>query len=86
MEEEWELIWTLWFIRKGFLRGVVDNLWETLNKQYCSQFRLWLTVYRNITPYQILEHLNNRWYPLDVKAKKELKKHTTQSGTTPSST
>ncbi len=30
--------------------------------------------YRNITPYQILEHLNNRWCPVDVKAKKELKK------------
>ncbi len=30
--------------------------------------------YRNITPYQILEHLNNRWCPLDAKAKKELKK------------
>ena len=29
---------------------------------------------RNITPYQILEHLNNRICPLDVKAKKELKK------------
>jgi hypothetical protein len=30
-------------------------------------------VYRNITPFQILKHLNNRWCPLDVKAKKELK-------------
>jgi hypothetical protein len=28
----------------------------------------------NITPYQILKHLNNRWCPLDMKAKKELKK------------
>jgi hypothetical protein len=25
-EEEWELVRTSWFIRKGFLRGVVDNL------------------------------------------------------------
>jgi len=30
-------------------------------------------VYQNITPFQILEHLNNRWCPLDVKAKKALK-------------
>jgi len=29
--------------------------------------------YRNITPYQIPEHLNTRWCPLKVKAKKELK-------------
>jgi hypothetical protein len=28
----------------------------------------------NFTPYQILKHLNNRWCPLDVKAKMELKK------------
>jgi hypothetical protein len=29
--------------------------------------------YQNITPFQILEHHNNRWCPLDVKAKKALK-------------
>jgi hypothetical protein len=73
MEEEWELVWTSWFIQKGFLRGVVDNLRDALNKQFYSQLRHRLTVYRNITPYQILEHLNTCWCPLDVKAKKELK-------------
>ena len=31
-------------------------------------------VYRNITPHQILEHLNNRWCPLNVQAKRALKK------------
>jgi hypothetical protein len=30
-------------------------------------------VYHNVTAFQILEHLNNRWCPLDVKAKKVLK-------------
>jgi hypothetical protein len=30
--------------------------------------------YRNITPFQILKHLNNCWCPLDVQAKKELHK------------
>jgi hypothetical protein len=30
--------------------------------------------YRNITPHQIFEHLNKRWCPLDVQAKKVLKK------------
>jgi hypothetical protein len=29
--------------------------------------------YQNVTPFQILEHLNDRWWPLDVKAKKALK-------------
>ncbi len=32
-----------------------------------------LTAYQNITPFQILEHLNDRCCPLDVKAKKALK-------------
>jgi hypothetical protein len=66
-------VWTSWFIRKGILRGVVDNLRDALDEQYYSQLRHRLTAYRNITPYQILKHLNTRWCPLDVKAKKELK-------------
>ncbi len=63
----------MWFIRKGFLWGIIDNLRNALNKQYYSQLRHRLTAYRNVTPFQILEHLNNRWCPLDVKAKKALK-------------
>jgi hypothetical protein len=72
-EEDWELGRTLWYIRKGFLKGVVDNLHDALDKQYYSQLRHCLTAYCNITPYQILEHLNNRWCPLNVQAKKALK-------------
>ena len=63
MEEEWELVQNSWFIRKGFLCGVVDNLQDALDEQYYSQLRHRLTAYRNITPYQILEHLNNCWCP-----------------------
>jgi len=33
-EEEWELVRTSWFIRKGFLRGAVDNLRDALDEQY----------------------------------------------------
>ncbi len=74
-EEEWECIRTSWYIRKGFLRGVVDNLRDALDEQYYSQLKHRLTTYRNVTPYQILNHLNERWCPLDVQAKKELKKN-----------
>ncbi len=72
MDEEWELVWTSRFIRKGFLKGIVDNLWDALNEQYYSQLRHQLTAYHNITPFQILKHRNNRWCPLDIKLKKEL--------------
>jgi hypothetical protein len=72
-EEEWDLIQTLWFIQKGFRRGIVDNLHDALNKQYYSQLNHQLMAYQNVTPFQILEHLNNRWCPLDIKAKKALK-------------
>jgi hypothetical protein len=72
-EEEWDLIQTLWFICKGFLRCIVDNLRDALNEQYYSQLKHRPTAYQNVTPFQILEHLNNRWCPLDVKAKKALK-------------
>jgi hypothetical protein len=74
MEEEWELIRTSWFIRKGFLKGIVDNLRDTLNKQYYSQLKHGLIIYHNITPFQILEHLNDRWCPLNIQAKKKLRK------------
>jgi hypothetical protein len=72
-EEEWDLVRTSWFIRKGFLRGIVDNLRDALDEQYYAQLKHRLTAYRNVTPFQILEHLNDRWCPLDVKAKKALK-------------
>jgi hypothetical protein len=73
-EDEWELILTSWFIQKGFLQGIVDNLRDALDKQYYSQLKHPLTAYRNITPFQILEHLNECWCPLDIQAKKVLKK------------
>jgi hypothetical protein len=72
-EEDWELGRTSWYIRKGFLKGVVHNLCDAIDEQYYSQLRHRLTAYRNITPYQILEHLNDRWCPLNVQAKKALK-------------
>ena len=74
-EEEWELVCTSWFIRKGFLRGIIDNLHDALDEQYYSQLKHWLMAYRNVMPFQILNHLNDRWCPLDVQAKKELKKN-----------
>ncbi len=74
LEEEGELVWTSWFIQKDFLCGIVKNLRNALDKHYYSQLRHWLMASHNITPYPILEHLNNCWCPLDVKAKKELKK------------
>jgi hypothetical protein len=72
-EEEWDLICMSWFIQKGFLQGIVDNLRDALNKQYYAQLKHRLTAYQNVTPFQILDHLNDCWCPLDVKAKKALK-------------
>jgi hypothetical protein len=74
MEEEWELIRTSWFICKGFLKGVIDNLHDALDKQYYSQLKHHLTMHRKISPFQILQHLNDCWCPLNVQAKKELRK------------
>jgi hypothetical protein len=73
-EEEWGRVRTTWFIRKGLLKAILDNLCDALDKQYYCQLKHCLTAYHNITPFQILEHLNNCWCPLDVQAKKELHK------------
>ncbi len=72
-EEDWDLTRTACFIRKGFLQGIVDNLRDALDKQYYSRLKHCLTAYLNVTAFQILEHLTNRWCPLDIKAKKALK-------------
>ena len=37
-EEEWDLIWTSWFIQKGFPRIIVDNLRDALDEQYYSSW------------------------------------------------
>jgi hypothetical protein len=60
-EEEWDLIHTAWFIQKGFLQEIVNNLRDAHDEQYYSQLEHCLMAYRNIAPFQILEHLNDRW-------------------------
>ena len=49
------------------------NMRNALDKQYYSQLKNITTAYRNTTPIQILEHLDTRWCPLDVRARKLLK-------------
>jgi hypothetical protein len=58
-EEEWEQTLTSWYIRKGFLKGVIENMQDALDEQYYSQLKHRLTKYRNITPQKILDHLND---------------------------
>ncbi len=73
MEEEWEEKRKSWFTWKGFLRGATTNMRDALDKQYYSQLKHINTAYCNTTPIQILEHLDTRWCPLDVCARKLLK-------------
>jgi hypothetical protein len=72
MEQEWDCTCETWAINKGFLRGVTSNFCDTLDKSWYSQLKSVHTAYRNTTPIQILEHLNSRWCPLNVHAKKNL--------------
>jgi hypothetical protein len=62
-EEDWDLVRTPRFIQKGFLWGIVDNLCDALDKKFYTQLKQQLTVYQNVTPYQILEDRNDRWCP-----------------------
>jgi hypothetical protein len=50
------------------------NMQDALDEQYYSQLKNINTTYRNTTPIQILVHLDTRWCPLDVQARKILKK------------
>jgi hypothetical protein len=73
LEEEWERTRTCWYIWKGFLKGVTANMRNALDKQFYSQLKHHHLAYRNITPFQLLEHLNTIWCPLNVQSKKKLK-------------
>jgi hypothetical protein len=73
MEEEWEEGRTSWYIRKGFLCGVMMNMHDALNEAYYSQLKHIMTADCNTTPIQILKHLDKRWCPLDIRVKKQLK-------------
>jgi hypothetical protein len=73
MEEEWEEKRESWFIRKGFLRGATMNMRDAFDEEYYLQLKNINTAYRNTTPIQILDHLDTRWCPLDVRTRKLLK-------------
>jgi hypothetical protein len=73
MEEEWDEKCTSWFIRKGFLCRVTMNMHDALDEQHYLQLKNINTAYQNTTPIQILEHLDTRWCPLNVRARKLLK-------------
>ena len=49
------------------------NMCDVLDEQYYSQLKNINTAYGNTTPIQILEHLDTRWCPLDVRARMLLK-------------
>ena len=72
-EEVWELTLTSWYIRKGFIKGVAKYMRDALDEQYHAQLKHRLTKYRNITPQQILAHLDDQWCSLDVMAKKQIR-------------
>ena len=58
-EEEWERTLTSWYKRKGFLKGVAENMRDALDEQYYAQLKHRLTKYRNIMPQKILDHMND---------------------------
>jgi hypothetical protein len=72
IEQEWEQTHKIWAIRKGFLCGVA-NIRKALDKNWYSQLKHIYTAYRNVTPIQIITHLNSQWCPLDTHTKKKLK-------------
>jgi hypothetical protein len=49
------------------------NMHNVLDKQYYSQLKNINTAYCNTTPIKILEHLDTRWCPINIQARKILK-------------
>ena len=58
---------------EGILERFTANNRDALDKQFYAQLKHCHSAYHNITPFQILKHLNTIWCPLDFKAKKKLK-------------
>ncbi len=59
MEQEWQHTCKTWAIRKGFLHNVAANMRDALDKNWYSQLKHIHTAYRNMTPIQLLKHLNS---------------------------
>ena len=72
MAQEWERRHETWAIRKGFLQGVAANFRDALDEKLVLPTQEHHTVYHNTIPIQILQHLDTRWCPLNVHAKKNL--------------
>jgi hypothetical protein len=46
---------------------------DALNKQFYLQLKHLHLAYCNVTPFQIIKHLNTIWCPLNIQSKKKLK-------------
>ena len=60
LEEEHNKMQELWAICKGFLKGCLDNIHDTLDKTYYKQLQNRVTAYKTIATQDYLDHLKRK--------------------------
>ena len=74
LEEEHEQKKHDFFTWKGAARGLAENLRDAMEEQYYSELKHSIIGYRNVTTLAQLEHLDDKWTPMNPKEKKLIKK------------
>ena len=72
LEEEMEQKKHDYFTWVGASRGMAENLRNAMEEQYYNELKHSIVGYKNVTTYQILDHLDKVWVTMNTKEKKKI--------------
>ena len=73
MEQEHEQTKHDYWTWKGASKGLAERLRGAMERQYYSELEHHITGFRAVTTLEILDHVAEKWAPMDPRAKKQIK-------------
>jgi hypothetical protein len=73
MEQEHEQTKNDYWTWKGASKGLAEKIRGAMEKQYYSELEHHITGFRAVTTLEILDHVAEKWAPMDPRAKKQIK-------------
>jgi len=73
MEQEHEQTKHDYWTWKGASKGLAERLRGSMERQYYSELEHHITGFRAVTTLEILDHIAEKWAPMDPRAKKQIK-------------
>ena len=71
---EYDELREAWYVRKGFIQGIGDNIRDALDENYYKQLREKIIGYKGVTIVEYFEHLDAKWCKIDTNTIKQMKK------------